>query len=356
MAMLGLHKRQTGYEPDRFEAFQAPPHREQNSECRALPEIQWQSTQPPTDLIRRGTVVAGKALKLGRILVPFDFSSASVRLLQRIASIPLNPETRVWVLHVVHPAVPDIGQAARFQSDANLDRMDAARLLLSRLLHDLRPGPNLFEAQVRVGRLTDEIVGFARSGEMDLIVMTAHGERTRQHLRVSATTERVVRRSFCPVLILPEAFLLRNEPYGRGLVTGCKRILVPTDLSPGSAAALRCAAAIAREQNAALYVLNFSGAGHSGSMDWAARHRLERWLEAHLDSGAEVQPIVRSGKPSVYMLLRQAVRLEADLLVFSPRCYSQTERLRLSSSTDAILRHAHCPVLSVRPDTLNAGL
>lgn len=78
MAMRGFHNRQTGYEPDRFGAFQAPLHRDQNSECGGLQKIQFQSLQQPAALIRRGTTVAGHALKPERILVPFDIPFVNI--------------------------------------------------------------------------------------------------------------------------------------------------------------------------------------------------------------------------------------------------------------------------------------
>lgn len=307
------------------------------------------------ELGRPSTAAAPPLLRLERVLVPFDFSAASVRLLQQVASMELRPSTRVWILHVVSLPEPRSGEGAFGGTGPQRERLEAARLLLSRVVRDLRPRNNPFESHVVAGRPSDEIVGFARARRMDLTIMTAHGDRTRPHLRVSATTERVSRRAACPVLIVPDAVLLREERAERGWMANRSRILVLTDFSPNAAAALRCAAALAQEQNAALHVVNFAGGEDCVAGKFEARKRLSQWLDAHLHRAAMLKPIVRPGKPSVYMLLREAVLVQADLLVVGPRGYSWAERLRLNSRTDAILRQSPCPVLSVRPEALNLG-
>ncbi len=360
MAILGLHRRQTGYEPAGFGAFQAPLQRNHNSECKGMPGIQWRSSRGAVELAPGGDalpVVPG-LLKRERILVPFDFSWTSVRLLRRVAAATLSPGTRVSVLHVVSAGAGPSRHTALCPFELNRERLQAARALLSRLLGGICPEANRFTAHVLAGPPIEEIVRFARAGAIDLIVMTAHGERTLEHLSVAATTERVTRRSPCPVLVLPETVLFRDardEREAGSLMAGFRRILVPVDFSASSAAALRGAAAIAQEQNAELCVLHFFGAGDGEGTEAGAAQRLRRWVGAHLDFVGNLRTIVRPGNPSAYLLLRQAGLLETDLLAFSPRDYSWAERLRLSSSTDAILRHAHCPVLSIRPETLNAG-
>jgi nucleotide-binding universal stress UspA family protein len=45
-----------------------------------------------------------------------------------------------------------------------------------------------------------EIIRYARESGMDLIVMGAHGRTGLGHLLIGSVTERVVRKSSCPVL------------------------------------------------------------------------------------------------------------------------------------------------------------
>jgi len=307
---------------------------------------------------------APSVLKLARILFPFDFSAASVRLLRWVILMAEATGARVSVLHVVYPWPPPTGREAPYQYDPNKERLETARSLMHRLLGNACQGVDVIYTHIVLGRPIDEIIRFARSLKVDLLVMATHGERGSKHLFLSATTERATRRAPCPVLAVPEAVLLRWEAAAAGAVlTGCRRILVATDFSAASAAALRYAAVIAQEHGSEVYVLNFSDheprrivSLPAARLDWGAAsknlagERLDRWIHSILNRTENVKPLLCPGKPSVYMLLRQAALLRADLLVFGPREYAWVERLRLTSSTDAILRNAPCPVLSLRAE------
>ncbi|GAB4251388.1 universal stress protein [Deferrisoma sp.] len=55
---------------------------------------------------------------------------------------------------------------------------------------------------LRVGVPHEEIVNLAREEGADLIVMTTHGRRGLTHLLLGSVTERVIRTSPCPVLVV----------------------------------------------------------------------------------------------------------------------------------------------------------
>ncbi len=298
------------------------------------------------------------------ILVPFDFSAASVRLFRWALSIAEASGAKLSLLHVIHPQGPTVSRQASFQFESNTDRIHAARSLLRRLFKKISPAAGVVSVHLVVGEPVDEIVRLGRTLKVDLIVMVPHGQRGLRHSFASATTERATRRAACPVLAVPEAALQRWEANLDAPLTDFRRILVPTDFSSGSAAALRYALDLAAKRRAEVHVLNFSPAGflrpvagltEASSAQRLATERLARWVRVHSGSSKHAIPQARVGEPSVYMLLREAALLRADLIVFGPRGYFWAERLRLSSSTDAILRNAPCPVLSLRTEALNPG-
>jgi len=305
---------------------------------------------------------AQSLLTARRILVPFDFSTASVRLLRWAISTAEASGATISVLHVVHPWVPPVGRQEPFHFEPNTDRVETARSLLRRLLKQFCQSADAVTVHVVVGQPVDEIVRFGRASKADLILMVPHGQRGLKHPILSATTERATRRASCLVLVVPESVLQRWDAKPDASLTDFRRILVPTDFSPGSAAALRFAVDIAQERLSEVYVLNFSthgflrpvaGLDEANNAKRVATERLAQWISTHLGSTDRAIPQACIGKPSVYVLLREAALLPADLIVFGPRGYSWAERLRLSSSTDAILRNAPCPVLSLRAETQN---
>jgi nucleotide-binding universal stress UspA family protein len=54
--------------------------------------------------------------------------------------------------------------------------------------------------QVTMGRPFAEIIAYARENKIDLIVMGTHGRGAIAHMLLGSTTEKVVRKSPCPVL------------------------------------------------------------------------------------------------------------------------------------------------------------
>lgn len=55
---------------------------------------------------------------------------------------------------------------------------------------------------VAYGRPFAEIIGYAREHAIDLIVMATHGRGAIAHVLLGSTTEKVVRKSHCPVLTI----------------------------------------------------------------------------------------------------------------------------------------------------------
>ena len=60
--------------------------------------------------------------------------------------------------------------------------------------------------------------------------------------------------------------------------------------------------------------------------------------------------VVRKGRPA-RVILDYAEEMHADLIVMSARRYSATARASLGHVTEDVVRHAPCPVLSVREQT-----
>lgn len=324
--------------------------------------ISVKSSQTDTDLLTGEPcadsipvwATAPSILKLEKILLPFDFSAASVQLLRVITSLVEKLGVKLTIVHVVSPWVPPTGREAPYPYDPNEERLDTGRVLLKRLLRSVCSRHESLSAHVVVGRPTDDILQFARNTKPDLIAMATHGPRVLKHLFVSATTERVTRQARCPVLVVPEAVLMRREKINCEEVRPERpRIVVPTDFSANSVAALRFAGSLAEAQKAELHVLNFFD--RRALLPQASRVRVDEWVKSNLPLAENVTATVCEGQPSVYMLIRQAELLKADLIVLGPRGYAWAERFRLNSTTDGILRNASCPVLSLRAGTHPAG-
>jgi nucleotide-binding universal stress UspA family protein len=81
----------------------------------------------------------------------------------------------------------------------------------------------------------------------------------------------------------------------------------------------------------------------------AARQRLEALWPGDDASAIRIVSEVAEG-PARTRILEAARREDADLIVLGTHGRSAVDRLMFGSNTDAVIREAPCPVLTVRPE------
>ena len=141
-----------------------------------------------------------------------------------------------------------------------------------------------------------------------------------------------------------------------------RNILVPMDFSGFARQALTCAVPLARKHRAKISLIHvvrptsalraFPDGGIAIPMD---AYRLVSVARTHLDDlAARLLPdelrgrmLVREGYPAD-QVVAAAKAIRADLIVLSNTGRSGLKRVVLGSTAERILRHAHCPVLTVR--------
>lgn len=288
------------------------------------------------------------SLRLRTILAPFDFSNVSAELLRRLITLAEKSNATVHVLHVVEPSGGLVAtEGTPIYPGA---RAAAARMQIRQWVAQTFDTSVAITTTVRVGRAADEIVAQAHALSADLIVMSAHSGNGRKNVLLRTTTERVVRQSPCPVLVVARDHVpeFLNEPDAFPLRTW-KRILLPVDFSSGVGEALAYAAAIARENGARLHILHGINGDTVGSDEThlSVEARLADWLGAELRWPVEYEAVIWNNVPLLNAILHEVKRSEIDLIVLPARDCAWFRRHRLWSITDGILRHAPCPVLSV---------
>jgi nucleotide-binding universal stress UspA family protein len=133
-----------------------------------------------------------------------------------------------------------------------------------------------------------------------------------------------------------------------------KRMLVAVDFSPGAAAALQYATALARCFGSSVTVLNVAEV-NDGWLHLAAKQfpLLDRQLaenhrrslvELARESGVAPQDcVVRVGRP-VEQIVKAVRELKADLIVIGTRGLTGLKHAIIGSTAEGVVRHAHCPV------------
>lgn len=141
-----------------------------------------------------------------------------------------------------------------------------------------------------------------------------------------------------------------------------RKILVPIDFSESSRQVLCDALGLAQQHNAKLTLLHVvepvmypADLGYAPAdvrtiginFQDAAMTRLKRLCDETLPAGIKAEPMVRFGP--AYQEITDAAREEkSDLIVISTHGYTGLTHVFLGSTAERVIRHASCPVLTLR--------
>ena len=137
-------------------------------------------------------------LKKKSVLVPIDFSELSYEAIAPAREY-VEAETSLTLIHVLtplHPADP----AAMWNTLDDEQRTQKVKEFLAQKLGKM--GYKEVQIKVAIGDPSMEIIDCAKEIDSDLIVMPSHGRKGVSRFLLGSVAERVVRLSFCPVLIL----------------------------------------------------------------------------------------------------------------------------------------------------------
>ena len=144
-----------------------------------------------------------------KIVVPVDFSDAQRRLLAAAEEEAKIRGASLHLLHVIEPAA----EVAGFETDPEMMRLRIGQDLeaeqrieaerLQELAKQIEARGLACDSTVRFGLPADEILSLARERAADLLIMGSHGHGALYHLFTGSVVTGVLKRSPCPVLVVP---------------------------------------------------------------------------------------------------------------------------------------------------------
>jgi nucleotide-binding universal stress UspA family protein len=296
-------------------------------------------------------------IAIQRVLCPVDLSDFSARALAHAIAIARWYGAEVTVLHVytAAPPPPSVfeGTTAHPLAEADRQRIED---WLRRFVEPHLPADVPTHIEIREGAAAAGIVEAA--GGADLLVMGTHGRGGFERLLLGSTTEKVIRTAPCPVLTVPPH--VEGAPID--VPAAFKRIVCATDFSPSSGKALQYALSLAQEADARLTLLH--------ALDWPylepgedpldqsmavsrrqALDDLERRLRALIPDEArtwcEPEELIVAGRAH-REIVAIAAEKGAGLIVMGAQGRGAIDRAFFGSTTSQVVRHATCPVLTVK--------
>ena len=296
-----------------------------------------------------------------RIMIAVDgseFAQWSVQMLQAVAS---RPPDSVTLVHVVdsaglksaartHAAVSKQAIAALTKAGDQILRHfeGLARMALQQAT--TKPHTTI-ETMLAHGRLADTITKLAQQKKADLLVLGSRGLSDAENYLLGSVSRKVTALAPCPVLVV-------KRP-----VTTLSRVLFAADASRHSQGACSFLCKGFLPESAHVTVLSIVEPAITElalkylSKDQleqlatpkrqAAEEAVEKLRDRFLSEGYAVTTDVQIDHVTD-AILRNAASTETELLVMGSRGLTGSERLRLGSVSETLLKYAPCSVLIVR--------
>ncbi|GMV49607.1 MAG: universal stress protein [Nitrospira sp.] len=293
-----------------------------------------------------------------RILFATDFSACADRALDYAVALAAQWQAELTVLTVLefYPGMDPDYTVNKMYLDHLRD--ESARKLEGATAR-ARAGGRSAATRIEVGIPSQVVQTVATEIGADLLVVGTHGRTGLDHVLIGSTAERVVRMAPCPVLSVKAP----KGAAGSGAAGDLKRIVAPVDLSRCSLDALEYAARFAKHSGAALTLLHAMEPVAYG-LDFSLSHanewrRQREYLEERLQvlanclaaQGVRAAYVLKPGLPAD-SIASYVTQEGFDLMIMGTHGRRGLSHILVGSIAGAMLRHASCPVLTVRQFTV----
>lgn len=167
---------------------------------------------------------------INHILVPLDGSTLAECVLPHVIAIAPITHARITLVHVMERLQNKGSSPAIDPVEWHLQKQNSERYL-ERVASQLKQSGNLgVEQMILEGNPANSVVDFARNNNVDLIVLSTHGQSGLSGWNVSSDVQKILLRSYKSILLV-RAYL----PSSAGIAPiRYKRLFVGMDCSPRS--------------------------------------------------------------------------------------------------------------------------
>jgi nucleotide-binding universal stress UspA family protein len=162
-----------------------------------------------------------------KILVPTDFSKASINAVDVAYDIAKRSGSSITLLHVIEEAGTDsysiVGQGHPTNQEETrfmIELIKKSKAQLEKLVTDKKYQDVSIEGELRIGNAFHGMRTIITEHKVDLVVMGTRGHTKIEEMVIGSNTERVVRQMRCPVLTVhnkPATLDFKNIVYATAM-------------------------------------------------------------------------------------------------------------------------------------------
>lgn len=275
-----------------------------------------------------------------KILVPTDFSEQAENALRVAADIARKHQSEIYLLHMLELPMQLVDGAtggAKSDLPEALFFMKLAHQKFENMMNaDFLKDINVHETAEFDGAF-DGIMDYAKKYEANLIVMGSHGASGLQELFIGSNTEKVVRNSEIPVLVIKK----RHKDFN------VHKFVYALDFKAENHNAFRQAIAFAKANNVTLHTLYVNTPG-----DFRTTHEVEAVMQTFMNEEKEKledytlniynDTSIESG------ILHFSEMINAGLIGIGTHGRKGLAHFLNSSLSEGLVNHAERPVITFK--------
>ncbi|MFN8348093.1 MAG: universal stress protein [Spirosomataceae bacterium] len=273
-----------------------------------------------------------------KILVPTDFSGFAQTALEVAADIALKTGATITLLHANEKVVMATPMAEYYLYDKAIEEeyLDMVNEGLKKTLSEIADNGKFARVKIDTavigGGMAGVIEEFVKDHVIDLIVMGTRGVSGMEEFFIGSNTEKVIRRTKCPVLAVP------------GPVKSFDKIVFPTTLKNDQVGALSTLAEL-QDIFPGKVVLLYLNNPSQLENDQAIEARKEELIKASGLKNATLYISSIDVFNEEEAILEFAHQQQADLIVMATHQRKGLAHLFLGSITEDTVNHSDIPVL-----------
>jgi len=294
-----------------------------------------------------------------RILLATDFSAPAELAYAYGAGLVTALHARMLILNVLE-GPPGLDREFPVNARFLKQLQEESDRELAKLAHRAEKDGIAYETRQVYGRPAEGVAKVAEEAMPVLIVLGTHGRTGWDRLLLGSTAEAVVREAPCPVLTVRMS--AKDESVGPPRSVKIDRVLVPLDFSEFAQEAFEYAAMLAKQfgakvrlvhaMEAAAYPLDFAlfGVTEAAALRGKVEVRLHELVSVLKADGVDAEVVCEVGTPAE-VIVKEAERFRLGLkgaIVMGTHGRRGLNRLALGSVAEYVVRHAVCPVFTVK--------
>lgn len=273
------------------------------------------------------------------ILIPIDFSEQSLLALKQSYNLARYNNSSITLLHVIdEDFIRKLSHLFKGDNEnENLMRTDVETKLKTLATETQAESGLTVKTIVTTGKIYDEIIRVSNDLNAILIVMGTNGTDSLKKKFIGSNSMRVINEANCPVISIK----------GKNHRLGCKRILLPLDLSRESRDKVNKTIEIAKYFNSEIFVISLYDFEDDFLLS-KLKLQMDAVQQFITDNGVNATAEMVHSKDIAKSVLEYSEKIDADLIVIISQAEIEIAEWFLGSAAQEIINTSAIPVMSIK--------